>query len=147
MTFMLTNDTESVIQTTTPASIHRIGSLPVYFPPSENSQSVYALSEELWRIRYLEKIEMEQVLLPKFNRPISSFAFFIRSELLAVIADDRLHVFKLGTLNGVNIQKMKLGETPKRVIYDASSNYFIAMSVAIKGGIRRNSIALIDPTT
>jgi hypothetical protein len=107
--------------------LHNIGSRAVRLSPIYESKSaVYALSEELWRMACSEtnQLEMEHILLPKFNKSTDAFAPFdcdlpllhTTGEPLAVVADDKLHIFQLGLKGQTNTYKINLGEVKHMLV-------------------------------
>ena len=101
--------------------LHNIGSRAVRLSPLyQCKDAVYALSEQLWKLTGSERneLEMEHILLPKFNQSVDAFTAFdcdlpllhTTGEPLAVVADDKLQIFQLGFQSQTNTFKINLGE-------------------------------------
>ncbi|KAI8087082.1 hypothetical protein BDF21DRAFT_335129, partial [Thamnidium elegans] len=138
--------------------LHNIGSRAVRLSPQyQSTDAVYALSEQLWRLTCFDtkQLEMEHILLPKFNNSIDAFAPFdcdlpllhTTGEPLAVVADGKLRIFQLGLKSQTNTYKINLGETPRKVIYDKELDYIITITTSMESGERTNSMRLVDPSS
>ncbi|KAI8377233.1 mono-functional DNA-alkylating methyl methanesulfonate N-term-domain-containing protein [Choanephora cucurbitarum] len=136
--------------------LHAIGSQTVkLFSCSRNG--IYALSEQLWRLTCSDKdrIELEQVLLPRFQRSIDTIVCFdadmplLRQtgNPLAVFADDKLHMFQLNLESKINTNKIQLGQTPRKVLYDKALSYLVVTTTTIEAGKRKNYMQLLDPSS
>ncbi|KAI8072257.1 uncharacterized protein B0P05DRAFT_473866, partial [Gilbertella persicaria] len=133
---------------------HNIGSRAVKLLCGHSG--VYALCEQLWRLTcsIKDRIQLEQVLLPKFDRFMNTIApldcdvplLWNTGESFAVFADDRLYLFQLSLESKINTNKIYLGQTPKKVLYDKTLNYIITVTTAMDSGKRKNFMRLIDPS-
>lgn len=96
--------------------IYTIGTLAVRLSPASHKDNiVYILSNQLWQLRCNSNdiLKLEQILLPKFSKPIDAFApfncdFQSQGESVAVIADDKLHIFNLNQKGHMNTRRIML---------------------------------------
>ncbi|KAG1041169.1 hypothetical protein G6F43_012146 [Rhizopus delemar] len=133
--------------------IYSIGTLAVRLSPaSHKDHIVYILSNQLWQLRCNNNdiLKLEQILLPKFSKPIDAFTpfnchFQSQGESVAVIADDKLHIFNLNQKGHMNTRRIMLEQTPRKIVYSKSSNYVIAVTSTIVSGTRKNYVRFINP--
>ncbi|KAG0749099.1 hypothetical protein G6F57_004890 [Rhizopus arrhizus] len=133
--------------------IYTIGTLAVRLSPASHKDNiVYILSNQLWQLRCNSNdiLKLEQILLPKFSKPIDAFApfncdFQSQGESVAVIADDKLHIFNLNQKGHMNTRRIMLEQTPRKIVYNKSSNYVIVVTSTIVSGTRKNYVRFINP--
>ncbi|KAI8984377.1 hypothetical protein BDF20DRAFT_934964 [Mycotypha africana] len=137
-------------------SILNIGTCSVHLTPClQNDLSIYALSDDLWKISCcdIDKLSTDRVLLPKFNSSVDAFiplgcdsdSNIYADETAALLVDDKLHIFQLSINAKMNTSKIRLGETPRRVIYDKLLNYIVAITTTSDSGALKSYINLLDP--
>lgn len=115
-------DDENIIFADKQPHLHKAGARAVRLSPSchQLNHGVYALSDQLWKLTCSKRnrIEMEQILLPKFDRSIDAFTsfdcglptLFNTGEPLAVIADGKLQMYQLSLRSQTNTYKIHLDE-------------------------------------
>ncbi|KAG1176243.1 hypothetical protein G6F70_003534 [Rhizopus microsporus] len=152
LSFRLHYTTHRLTLSDEPPSIYTLGSLAVSLTVCLAKDTIYALSNQLWQLRCNSSnvIETEQVLLQGFDRAPDAVAFFnwgieTKDETLALVADDRLHLFQLSPNSRLNFHNVELGQTPRKIIYNESLNYVIALTSTIMSGTRKNYMHLINP--
>ncbi|KAI9473855.1 MAG: hypothetical protein EXX96DRAFT_488755, partial [Benjaminiella poitrasii] len=170
----LTKDDESIVSTCLNnrlPHVYNIGFREVKLSIScyEGNRAVYALSEQLWKITATANqdnnrninIQIDPILLPKFQKgsidafvPIDYNSLLLQQEqrppfnnsAIATVVDNKLQLFQLKLKSRTNTTKIKLGETPTKVIYDKSLNCIIAITTKKELGERKNYVRLIDPS-
>ncbi|KAG2201924.1 hypothetical protein INT46_000514, partial [Mucor plumbeus] len=97
---------------------------------------IYALSGQLWRLfcDNEETVYLDRILVPNFDS-INTFCLFdcdlptLYGERIALYADYKLQIY------------------PRKIIYDKSLDYLIAITTRMENGDRKNFIRLIDSTS
>lgn len=117
LSFRLHYTTHRLTLSDEPPSIYTLGSLAVSLTVCLAKDTIYALSNQLWQLRCNSSnvIEIEQVLLQDFDRPPDAVVFFnwgieTKDETLAIVADDRLHLFQLNPNSRLNFHNVELGQ-------------------------------------
>lgn len=129
--------------------IIRVGQSAVDLLPCQDG--IYALSGQLWKIscNVDENIHLDRVLVPKFEF-INAFCLFdcglptLYGEHITLIADDKLHMFALSPEIQLDTRKIELKDTPRKIVYDNSLDYLIAITTRMENGDRKNFIRLVD---
>lgn len=133
------------------SQILKVGQSAVKLVPCQDG--IYALSGQLWKLFCddEETVHLDRVLVPKFDS-INTFCLFdcdlptLYGERIALYADYRLHMFELSPERQISTRKIELKDTPRKIIYDKSLDYLIAITTRMENGDRKNFIRLIDPT-
>lgn len=128
-----------------------VGQSAVDLVPCGQEDGLYALSGHLWKISCTvdENIHLDRVLVPKFDF-INAFCLFDcglptpYGARIALIADDKLHTFVLSPDTQLTTRKIELKDTPRKIIYDKSLDYLIAITTRMDNGDRKNFIRLVD---
>ncbi|KAL7315026.1 hypothetical protein PS15m_006533 [Mucor circinelloides] len=131
------------------SQIIRVGQSAVTLVPCQDG--VYALSGQLWKISCTmdENIHLDRVLISNFEN-INAFCLFdcglpsLYGERVALVADDKLHTFDLCPETQLSTRKIELKDTPRKIIYDKSLDYLIAITTRMENGDRKNFIRLVD---
>jgi hypothetical protein len=117
-----TSASEDIILADKRPHLYNIGARAVRLSPSSHrlNNGIYALSDQLWKLTCSKRnrVEMEHILLPKFERTIDAFAsfdcglplLFNTGEPLAVIVDSKLQVYQLSLSSETNTYKIHLNE-------------------------------------
>ncbi|KAF1805836.1 hypothetical protein FB192DRAFT_1275801 [Mucor lusitanicus] len=140
---------ESIYLDSQASQIIHVGQSAVDLVPCQDG--MYALSGRLWKIACTvdEDIHLDRVLVPKFDF-INAFCLFdcglptLYGERIALIADDKLHTFALSPDTQLSTRKIELKDTPRKIIYDKSLDYLIAITTRMENGDRKNFIRLVD---
>lgn len=114
---------------------------------------IYALSGQLWRLfcDNEETVYLDRILVPNFDS-INTFCLFdcdlptLYGERIALYADYKLQMFELSPQRQLSTRKIELKDTPRKIIYDKSLDYLIAITTRMENGDRKNFIRLIDST-
>ncbi|KAL0095150.1 hypothetical protein J3Q64DRAFT_1629276, partial [Phycomyces blakesleeanus] len=136
-----------------PPIVRKLGLSAVYLVPTRSCDHVFARSNALWKIEInpgsLFSFVIEKVLLPAFEF-ISSIVIFdaglalgwsSQAEMIAVVADQQFHIFKLAESSRPNVQRISLGETPRKVLYDDAKKYAMVITTARN---RKPGLQLVD---
>ncbi|KAI8140544.1 hypothetical protein BJV82DRAFT_520091 [Fennellomyces sp. T-0311] len=137
-----------------PPAVLRLGTCAVQFDKgSATSDSILALSDRLWRIRYSnicpQLLEIEPVLLPNFSSSVESMVSFTLDrdntiQALGVVADGFFHILKLSSKCTIGTRKISIGETPSKILYDKASNCAFVVTTALKDSSVKSTLRLVD---
>ncbi|KAI8645919.1 hypothetical protein BD408DRAFT_337831, partial [Parasitella parasitica] len=130
--------------------INDIGPSAVVLRPCQDG--IYALSGRLWKISCdnEQDVRLDRVLAQKFDF-INAFCLFdcglpmLHGARIALIADEKLHVYALSPSRQLCTRKIQLKDTPRKIVYHQSLDYLIALTMRMTNGDRKNFIRLIDP--
>ncbi|KAL9547920.1 hypothetical protein MBANPS3_005939 [Mucor bainieri] len=131
------------------SQIFDVGQSAVDLVPCEDG--IYALSGLLWKITCTvdDAVRLDRVLVPKLGF-INAFCLFdcglstAYSERIALMADDKLHMFDLSPDTQLTTHKIELKDTPRKIVYDKSLDFLIAITTRMENGDRKNFIRLVD---
>jgi hypothetical protein len=95
--------------------IYTLGHQPVKIITSQSMNVIYALSDQLWRIRLDDRLYIESILLPRLKTRIGAIAPFhfdqhVDRESIIVLAENKFMLYELDPSSCINIEKMMIGE-------------------------------------